>query len=67
MFDHGRGGQLHGAGTCTIDANQAGNGNWAAAPQMTQSFIVGANTGYYAAPSVQGTGDCSTPANACTL
>ena len=30
-------------GTCTINANQAGNGTtWAAAPQVTQSFAVGA-------------------------
>ncbi len=30
-------------GTCTINANQAGNGTtWAAAPQVTQSFTVGA-------------------------
>ncbi len=29
------------AGTCTIDANQAGNANWAAAPQAQQSFGVG--------------------------
>jgi hypothetical protein len=27
-------------GTCTIDANQAGNSNYFAAPQMTQSFMV---------------------------
>ncbi|WP_175481575.1 beta strand repeat-containing protein, partial [Rhodanobacter glycinis] len=28
------------AGTCTIDANQAGNGAYAAAPQVSQSFTV---------------------------
>jgi hypothetical protein len=28
------------AGTCTIDANQAGNGEYAAAPQVQQSFAV---------------------------
>ncbi|HEX3392020.1 MAG TPA: hypothetical protein VHS55_05620 [Solirubrobacteraceae bacterium] len=27
-------------GTCTINANQAGNGNWNAAPQVPQSFTV---------------------------
>jgi hypothetical protein len=27
-------------GTCTIDANQAGNGNYNAAPQKQQSFVV---------------------------
>jgi len=30
-----------GAGTCTIDANQAGNSNYNAAPQEVQSFTVG--------------------------
>src|SRR4029077_10003868 len=30
-----------GAGTCVIDANQAGNANYNAAPQAQQSFIVG--------------------------
>jgi hypothetical protein len=29
-----------GAGTCVIDANQAGNGNYNAAPQVQQSFVV---------------------------
>jgi hypothetical protein len=29
------------AGTCTIDANQAGNTNYSAAPQVSQSFAVG--------------------------
>src|ERR1019366_4059469 len=28
-------------GTCTIDANQAGNANYDAAPQAQQSFLVG--------------------------
>ncbi|HEY1732991.1 MAG TPA: Ig-like domain-containing protein, partial [Acidimicrobiales bacterium] len=28
-------------GTCTVDANQAGDANWNAAPQITQSFSVG--------------------------
>src|SRR5579875_2338007 len=30
-----------GAGTCVIDANQAGNANYLAAPQVQQSFAVG--------------------------
>jgi hypothetical protein len=30
-----------GVGTCVIDANQAGNANYAAAPQVQQSFAVG--------------------------
>jgi hypothetical protein len=29
-----------GAGTCVINANQAGNANWAAAPQAQQTFAV---------------------------
>jgi hypothetical protein len=33
-----------GAGTCTIDANQAGNTEYAAAPQATQSFAVAKRT-----------------------
>ena len=33
------------AGTCTIAANQAGGGNYAAAPTVTQSFSVTAVTG----------------------
>jgi hypothetical protein len=31
---------LVGVGTCTVDADQAGNGNYAAAPQVQQSFFV---------------------------
>ena len=31
---------LVGAGTCTIDANQAGNATYSAAPQVAQSFAV---------------------------
>ena len=30
-----------GTGTCTVDANQAGNGSYLAAPQVQQSFAVG--------------------------
>lgn len=29
-----------GTGTCTINANQAGNANYAAAPQVSQSFAI---------------------------
>ncbi|WP_257387007.1 hypothetical protein [Tahibacter caeni] len=32
---------FQGAGTCVVDANQAGNANWNAAPQVQQSFAVG--------------------------
>jgi hypothetical protein len=32
---------LVGAGTCTINANQSGNGSYQAAPQVQQSFAVG--------------------------
>ena len=32
-----------GNGTCTVDANQAGNGNWNAAPQVQQTFTVKTN------------------------
>jgi uncharacterized repeat protein (TIGR02543 family) len=32
------------AGTCQINANQAGNSQWAAAPQVYQSFTVGRGT-----------------------
>ncbi len=30
-----------GAGTCTVDANQAGNADWNPAPQVARSFVVG--------------------------
>ena len=30
-----------GAGTCVVDANQAGNATWSPAPQVQQSFAVG--------------------------
>lgn len=33
--------QFVGVGTCTINANQAGNGTYLAAPQVQQSFTVG--------------------------
>ena len=32
---------LIGSGTCTVDANQPGNGSYQAAPQVQQSFAVG--------------------------
>ena len=32
---------FQGAGTCVIDANQAGDADWSAAPQVQQSFAVG--------------------------
>ncbi len=39
------------AGTCTINANQAGNGDYLAAPQAQQSFTVAAPIGvFYANP-----------------
>jgi len=38
------------SGTCTIDANQAGNSNYSAAPQVQQSFTVNA------APTFTGSG-----------
>jgi len=31
---------LHALGSCIIDANQAGNANWDAAPQVQHSFVV---------------------------
>ncbi len=33
-----------GTGSCVIDANQSGNSSYAAAPQVQQSFIIGAAT-----------------------
>ena len=33
-----------GTGTCTLDANQAGNADYTAAPTATQSFAVAAST-----------------------
>ena len=38
---HGVGLHLRGRGTCIIDANQAGNANYNAAPQVQQTFTVG--------------------------
>jgi hypothetical protein len=40
-----------GVGTCTIDANQAGNGEYSAAPQAQQSFAVSAPTSTFTAMS----------------
>jgi alpha-tubulin suppressor-like RCC1 family protein/phosphodiesterase/alkaline phosphatase D-like protein len=39
------------AGTCTITANQAGNANYGAAAQVSQSFSIGAASGIYAVTS----------------
>ena len=39
--DHRRCRQLPGGGTCTLDANQAGNADYNAATQVQQSFAVG--------------------------
>ncbi len=52
------------AGTCTIAANQAGNANYNAAPQLTQTFNIGQGTqsiAFGAAPTlaVGGTGTVS--------
>ena len=41
MLDRGATVSVHGVGTCVIDANQAGNANYNAAPQVQQSFTVG--------------------------
>ncbi len=41
-----------GAGTCTIDADQAGDSNYQAAPQVEQSFTVGAAPGLSTAGSL---------------
>ena len=40
-------------GTCTIDANQAGDGSFLAAPQMQQSFAVGAASATSTSTSTQ--------------
>ena len=45
-----------GAGTCVIDADQPGNGQWLAAPQVQQSFVVGGPS-----QSVQSIAFTSTP------
>jgi hypothetical protein len=42
-----------GAGTCTINADQAGNGNWNAAPTKTQSFSVSTPWAYSATGATQ--------------
>jgi hypothetical protein len=39
------------AGTCTIDANQAGNASFSAAPQVQQSFAVSAAPSFTVAPT----------------
>ena len=56
-------------GTCTIAADQAGDGStWAAAPEVTQSFTVAvpAVTILYVTQAGAGSGDCSSWANACS-
>ena len=40
VLDLGLDGVVHRRGTCVIDANQAGNANWNAAPQAQQSVPV---------------------------
>ena len=52
-----------GAGTCTINANQAGNGTYLAAPQVQQSFVISAAP----APSVQSINFTSTPPSGATV
>jgi hypothetical protein len=45
-------------GSCVIDANQAGNSNWAAAQQVTQTVSVGSGSqtiGFTSAPPVKAT------------
>jgi hypothetical protein len=39
------------AGTCSIQASQAGNAHWQAAPSVTQSFTVGYGVSKLSAPS----------------
>ena len=41
-----------GVGTCTINANQAGNVNYNAAPQVQQSFIVASGATVPGAPTI---------------
>jgi adhesin/invasin len=53
------------AGNCVIDANQAGNGNWDAAPQVTQTVQVGApdTACTITWTGAGGDGDWTTPTN----
>ncbi len=48
---------LSGAGSCTITARQAGDANYAAAPDVTQTFAIGksSQTIYAAAAPAQST------------
>jgi CSLREA domain-containing protein len=48
-----------GAGTCTINANQAGNANYNAAPQAQQSFGVGLMNVTTTADELNANGNCS--------
>ncbi len=41
-----------GAGTCTIDANQAGNVNYSAAPQAATSFLVAQESQFISMPTI---------------
>ena len=52
-----------GAGTCTIDANEAGNTDYAAAPQTTQSFPVSSASTSCTIVWTGGTGDWTTTAD----
>ena len=51
------------AGTCTINADQAGNGTYLAAPQVQQSFVISAAP----APSVQSINFTSTEPSSATV
>ena len=49
-------------GTCVIDANQAGNASYMAAPQVQQSFAVGASGSTSPSAPVSGSGgSCTSP------
>jgi hypothetical protein len=51
-----------GAGTCTIDANQAGDANYEAAPQVQQSFVIAGKPPQLPATSPPPTGSSPGPA-----
>jgi hypothetical protein len=57
---------LIGAGTCTIDANQAGNNFYAAAPQVQQSFAVTQSGGGGGGPPPPPTGTSCTGGASCS-
>jgi hypothetical protein len=54
------------AGTCVIDANQAGNGNWNAAPQAQQSFTVSNPISATTLASGTTTTDCKSSGTGCS-